>query len=591
MTTRLVLILGAITVLAGGSWAATITVDTIDPGIAADGWCTLAEAIDNANADAAIHADCVAGSGADVLELGVGLTYTLVAAHTPSKGLPEITSRITVNGHGSTVVRDLAAPEPFRIVSVGATGDLTLNDLTVSGGSLPLGPGGGIYNLGDLTLNRCTVTENESNDCGGVDNSGGTAVMTDSVVSNNTALSSYGGGLCNRAYSADATMTVTRTQILGNSAHGDGGGGIVTVAGSGRSASLTLTLCTVSDNTAPSVPGILQNLFGSTTNAHSTMLIDRCVISRNIAKSNTALGAGVLSIGDEDLETVAEIRDTVIEDNEGAVGAGVEAWRRAQMTITGSTIRHNTALEAGGGILVGYLAHLQLERSAVVANEVVGGTTLLWAGGIGVVDGTATIVNSTVSSNSAGMAAGGVGAFSSDDYGGSGATVEIFDSTITDNTASDIGGGGGIDAARGSGTGVVEVIVGNSVVAANHEGVGGTLLGNCFIDPPASLIDDGYNLTDDTTCALAGIVPDVMLAPLGDCGPTPCHLPLPGSPIIDSGDDGNCPATDQLGQLRPWDGDGDDVAHCDVGAVELWAPFFVDDFEDGTTNAWSFKLP
>ena len=590
MTTRLVLILGAITVVAGGSWAATITVDTIDPGIAADGWCTLSEAIENANADAAVHADCAAGSGADILELGVGLTYTLVAAHTPNKGLPEITSEITVNGHGSTVARDLAAPDEFRIVSVAATGDLTLNDLTLSGGSLSLYPGGGIYNVGGLTLNRCTVAQNESNDCGGIDNSGGTVVMTDSVVSENTALSSYGGGLCNRAYSADATMTLTRTQILANSAHGEGGGGIVTVAGSGRSASLTLTLCTVSDNTAPSVPGILQNLFGSYTNAHSTMLIDRCVISYNIAKSNTALGAGVLSLGAAGLETVAEIRDSVIEDNEGAVGAGVEAWRRARLTITDSIIRNNTASEVAGGILVGELAHLQLERSAVYGNIVTGGTEL-WGGGIGVVDATATIVNSTVSGNSAGAAAGGVGAFSSVDYGGYGATVEIFDSTITKNTAGDIGGGGGIGAARESGFGVVEVIVGNSVVGDNHEGVGGTLLGNCFIEPPASLTDDGYSLTDDTTCGLVNVVPDVMLAPLGDCGPTPCHLPLPGSPAIDSGDDGNCPATDQLGQLRPWDGDGDDVAHCDVGAVELWAPFFVDDFEDGTTDAWSYTMP
>jgi hypothetical protein len=33
------------------------------------------------------------------------------------------------------------------------------------------------------------------------------------------------------------------------------------------------------------------------------------------------------------------------------------------------------------------------------------------------------------------------------------------------------------------------------------------------------------------------------------------------------------------------------VAHCDVGAVELWAPFFVDDFEDGTTDAWSYTMP
>ncbi len=49
--------------------AATIPVTTTNPVVAADGQCSLIEAIDNANADAATHADCPAGSGADVIEL------------------------------------------------------------------------------------------------------------------------------------------------------------------------------------------------------------------------------------------------------------------------------------------------------------------------------------------------------------------------------------------------------------------------------------------------------------------------------------------------------------------------------------------
>src|SRR5262245_32109053 len=49
--------------------AATITVTTNNPNIAADGQCSLIEAIINANSDAAIHADCAAGSGADTIVL------------------------------------------------------------------------------------------------------------------------------------------------------------------------------------------------------------------------------------------------------------------------------------------------------------------------------------------------------------------------------------------------------------------------------------------------------------------------------------------------------------------------------------------
>ena len=45
-----------------------------------------------------------------------------------------------------------------------------------------------------------------------------------------------------------------------------------------------------------------------------------------------------------------------------------------------------------------------------------------------------------------------------------------------------------------------------------------------------------------------------------------------GSPAIDSGDDTNAAATDVLGATRPFDGDGDSVAHVDRGAYEYGAP-------------------
>ena len=57
--------------IAGTLWGATITVDTVDPGPAADGFWSLIEAIENANADAAVHGECPAEVGADVIELGV----------------------------------------------------------------------------------------------------------------------------------------------------------------------------------------------------------------------------------------------------------------------------------------------------------------------------------------------------------------------------------------------------------------------------------------------------------------------------------------------------------------------------------------
>src|SRR5262245_19348174 len=61
--------------------AATITVTTSNPNIAADGQCSLIEAIINANNDAATHADCPAGSGADTIVLPANANMILNTVH------------------------------------------------------------------------------------------------------------------------------------------------------------------------------------------------------------------------------------------------------------------------------------------------------------------------------------------------------------------------------------------------------------------------------------------------------------------------------------------------------------------------------
>jgi len=63
---------------------------------------------------------------------------------------------------------------------------------------------------------------------------------------------------------------------------------------------------------------------------------------------------------------------------------------------------------------------------------------------------------------------------------------------------------------------------------------------------------------------------DPRLSPLGDHGgPTPTHLPLPGSPAIDFAEE-SCPTTrDQRGAPRPAGGGG--IEACDAGAVEVSA--------------------
>ena len=110
------------------------------PGLAATipvgGSCTLVDAITAANTDTATGG-CPAGSGADTIVLPAGSTQTLTSVNNNTygpTGLPVISSVITIAGQGSTITRASGAPE-FRLLAVNSTGDLTLQETTVSGGS------------------------------------------------------------------------------------------------------------------------------------------------------------------------------------------------------------------------------------------------------------------------------------------------------------------------------------------------------------------------------------------------------------------------------------------------------------------------
>jgi hypothetical protein len=554
---------------------ATITVDTLDPSVASDGWCSLIEAIENANADAEVHADCPAGVGADVIELGLGLTYTLDAVHNTTdgpNGLPVITSDITINGHDSTVKRQLASPA-FRILYIDSSAVFSANDLIVRNGDVGSSfDGGAIHNRGTTVLNRCEVRDSNAY---------------------------RGGGLANWAVGGDATMTLQSTGIEGNTARY--GGGIYSRTSSGRNATLEVLGCWIRHNDAGPYTdahggGIHQSSSDGPTNATSIVTVVGSEISHNTAGGHGA--GGISCMGDLDSGLLSEllIRGSIVSHNQSRAGAGVYA-NESRATIEDSVIEYNQTVGLSpGAILVLRGADLKLVRSTVSDNTVEGNDPGLagYGGGLGIVDATAWISNSTISGNTAlgpgpapeGMA-GGIGVGSSSQFGGLGATVVIEHSTITDNTAHTVGGGiGGI---RISGSGNVEVVLNNTIVADNHE-QGGAILGNCHMYAPTFVTSEGFNLADDTTCDLIHaddlVVADAMLGPLGSHGgPTACHVPEESSPAVDTGDPSHMDETDQRGLRRPIDGDRDAIAICDRGSVEFGL-IFMDGFEFGDTSAW-----
>jgi hypothetical protein len=118
------------------------------------------------------------------------------------------------------------------------------------------------------------------------------------------------------------------------------------------------------------------------------------------------------------------------------------------------------------------------------------------------------------------------------------------------------------------------------------------LVGSCDGDVETS---GGGNLeSPGSTCALLGAndvsgVP-ALIGPLEDNGgPTLTHALLAASPAIDLALPGPCPAVDQRGVARPFDGDGDGRPDCDAGAFERTQPslIFQNGFESGDTSGWS----
>jgi hypothetical protein len=198
--------------------------------------CLIA-AINEANAN---------GQTKNTIRLEAG-TYTLTAvdnitAEEPN-GLPVITSTLTITGQGAetTIIeRDTSAPPQFRILNVAAAGAITLQRLTLRGGSLfSRGAGGGIFNDGILTIIKSIISQNFVGpffNGGGIFN-GGTLTITNSTISSNLAAEGSGGGISNFG-----ALTITNSAISHNQS-ADGGG----ISNGGT---LTITNSTISSNAA-----------------------------------------------------------------------------------------------------------------------------------------------------------------------------------------------------------------------------------------------------------------------------------------------------------------------------------------------------
>jgi CSLREA domain-containing protein len=305
-------------------------------------------------------------------------------------------------------------------------------------------------------------------------------------------------------------------------------------------------------------------------------------------------GGGIRNAGTLTLTSTIVTSNTALSH-----GAGIYNARDAIVTLTDSTVSSNLGAGFGGGIY--NLGTVNLTNSTVVENYCNYGTG---AGG-GIYDwGTVNLTNSTVSGNWAGGDGGGI-------YVRDGSTLNSFHSTISDNL-SDVAGGGVYN--LGTAVLVNTTVSGNSAVVDSRDAgivaeVSGVMtLVNCTVTDHAigivglkqfafnveettlwlvntivagnsvtdclnhvgQVASGGHNVDSDNTCNLTapGDIPGInpLLGPLKDNGgPTFTHALLAGSPAIDAANDASCPPLDQRGFARPF-GQG-----CDIGAYEFGA--------------------
>jgi hypothetical protein len=201
----------------------------------------------------------------DTLNLSADCTYQLAYAVDYTEGdsgLPAITSPIILNGHGTTISRNPVDPDRFRLFFIAGPGDLTLNDLTLTGGysfnhddpdNSMSNSGGAIFNRGKVTINRSRIVMNFANNSGegGAILNIGTLEVSDSTFDGNEdGINTIMGGAA-LANWGDATITGSAFTRNGHLADQDA----IWTQGS-----LSMTNSTISD----SGWGGIDNEFGDT---------------------------------------------------------------------------------------------------------------------------------------------------------------------------------------------------------------------------------------------------------------------------------------------------------------------------------------
>jgi CSLREA domain-containing protein len=245
--------------------AAGILVTSLSDTVADDGQCTLREAIQNANDNAATNGDCVTGNGEDTITFSLSGTITLDST------LPNITDAAGLNMDGTGQSVTISGNELVRVMINYSGSSLNLNFLTIekgyandsgagiySGGNLDItnsvfsgNNGNAIYaSSGTLNISNSTFSGNSAPSGGGGIASSISLNITNSTFSANSTTTGSGGGIWISGYPDPITMNITNSTFSGNSVTYGTGGGIFA-----NNTILTIRNSTFSGNSANELYG------------------------------------------------------------------------------------------------------------------------------------------------------------------------------------------------------------------------------------------------------------------------------------------------------------------------------------------------
>ena len=239
-------------------------------------------------------------------------------------------------------------------------GTLNLDSSTVSNCTTGNQLGGGIFNSGTLNLNNSQIennvagtTDGEPGFGGGIYNYGGTLTITNSALSNNSAIGGeqlmcepgvttscgYGGGIYNNS---TGTVVLSGSDVSGNFA--SGGGGIMNDEGTGNTAKITMTNSTVSGNSSIQGGNGIVNfnamtIIGSTISGNTNLPIAGLEVGAN--------GGGILNGGYSANNALTILNSTIWGNSViGDGGGGISSNGKLSMAFV--TIAGNS----GGGIFL-----------------------------------------------------------------------------------------------------------------------------------------------------------------------------------------------------------------------------------------------